>query len=136
MKMFKTAMKKLALAVSLTLAVTSAFAGETTPQRVLISFFQNTLPSAFEASGSIVAARAAANSQEYIGCTLGSVPTQVSCFARTKANATLSCISLNPSEALLDAVARINTSSYVTFDTVKSGRECLFIVVNNGSSYL
>jgi len=91
------------------------------------------------ASGSVQSARYyATDSAQYIGCSQSTdvkSSTYVSCIARNSSNLVLSCYSSTANEQARDAIASINTTSFIYFQADASGK-CTYITVGNYSYYL
>ncbi|HEY6922627.1 MAG TPA: hypothetical protein VI653_04100 [Steroidobacteraceae bacterium] len=91
------------------------------------------------AIGSVATARYyTSDTSQYIGCSSSSdtiSSTYISCSARDAAGHYLYCYSSSASAAARDAVASVNTTSYVYFVANSSG-QCTYITVGNFSYYL
>jgi hypothetical protein len=75
------------------------------------------------------------DSLQYIGCTSASdtkSSTYVSCAARSAANVILTCYSTTADQQARQAVAAVNTTSYIYFAADSSGK-CTYITVGNYS---
>jgi len=126
-------LKKIAiLSAFLGLAATRAFAGYHSEYPVWVN------TSMGWALGSMSSAAAAANTVEYIGCSLwsqeylGTTTIQASCIARNGAGVTLSC--RTQAEPMTRAVASITPYSHIEFQ-VDSGGICTVIRVTTSSYY-
>jgi hypothetical protein len=88
------------------------------------------------AYGSMWSARSeSADNNQFIGCTVGSIPKHpntISCLANNAAGVPLICVSDSPDEQTRKAVSSINPSSYIYFQ-VDSLERCTYITVSNYS---
>jgi hypothetical protein len=131
-------MKKLPVIVSAMAAFalqSVAFAGY--HATALVSVYKS--GSSGSAAGSVQSARYyGTDSLEYIGCSQSTdvkSSTYVSCIARNASNVILSCYSSTANEQARDAIASINTTSFIYFQADASGK-CTYITVSNASYYL
>ena len=86
------------------------------------------------ASGALGASRAAANTNEYIGCHVYAGEAynfkSVTCYARDKYRVTATCYSDNP--AIVQAAAGLNGDSYIGF-SYHSGGDCMSLRIDTYS---
>jgi hypothetical protein len=129
-------MKKLALIASIAAGLVSvAQAGM--HSTIPVSVYKGT--SASSAGGSVQSARYyTSDSNQYIGCSSSSdtvSSTYIACSARDSAGNYLYCYTSSSNSAARDAVAAVNTTSYIYF-AVDSAGKCTYITVSNNSAYL
>lgn len=132
-------MKRLAIATVLAsglLLQTLAYAGAHFTDPVSI---YNATAGGGSAIGSISTARYyTSDTSQYIGCSASSdtiSSTYIACSARDASGHYLYCYSSSATQAARDAVAAVNTTSYVYFVANSSG-QCTYITVGNFSYYL
>lgn len=85
--------------------------------------------------GSLGSARASADGAQYLACTVyvTAVSRRMSCAGRDAAGTSVSCVSTAGN--LIDVVAAIGQSSYLTFMRNDSSSECTEVNVANGSYF-